>query len=250
MKTFAVLTASLLLSTIATAQPAPTVAVQPAPAVVAPPVLTVTAAPPTQTIATAQPAVTAVPSTGTTAVASSPLAVPETEPKDRIGAELSLLPVGSLKASAGGTTLSGDTNVTFGIGGVLQHSIDEHFTVEFAPGVVFNVKGSGADNSATEIDLRYRVTAGGYASPQVRLYGALEPGYSFLVLSDNPADVTSPNGLSLGLAVGAAFKTAPKMMVTTELGYQFGFQSTMVGGMDLDVRANFLHVTVGLLFDL
>jgi hypothetical protein len=161
-----------------------------------------------------------------------------------------LLPVGSLEASAGDATLSTDTAVTMGVGGVLQHPINHMFTVELAPRVVFHVKGSKAEESATELDLRGRVTAGGYVSPDIRLYAAFEPGYSFLVLPDDMMDMPSPNGLTAGFAVGAAFKAAPKTMVTTELGYQLGFQTTRVLGTDVDLKTDFLHVAVGVLFDL
>jgi hypothetical protein len=217
MKTSALLIACLLLPTVAAAQPVPSVA-------------------------TAQPSV----------VAPLPpsLAGPAEEPQGRIGAELALLPVGSLKASEGAATLSTDTAVAMGIGAVLQHPIDHTFTVELAPRVLFNVKGNHADESATELDVRVRVTAGGYVAPEIRLYGALEPGYSYLFMPRAMDDTSSPNGLTAGFAVGAAFKAAPKTMVTTELGYQLGFQSTRILGMDVDLRSSFLHVAVGVLFDL
>jgi hypothetical protein len=173
------------------------------------------------------------------------------EPLGRIGAELAVLPMGTLKASAGNLAISGDTTVAMGVGGVVQHPIDSHFTVEFAPRAVFHLKGENDDKSATELDLRARLTAGGYVSPSVRLYGAFEPGYSFLVLPDDMAsDVPSPNGLTIGLGAGAAFKAADRTMVTTEIGYQFGFQRTRVVGIDLDLHANLLHVALGVLFDL
>jgi hypothetical protein len=42
--------------------------------------------------------------------------------------------------------------------------------------------------------------------------------------------------------------------LTTEIGYQFGFQATTVSGagqsVDLDVTASFLHLAGGVLLDL
>jgi hypothetical protein len=227
MKTSALAIAGLLVPTLATAQPAP--AGQPAPAL--------------QGAATQPPP-------STSQAATPPTAAPDDEPQARIGAEIALLPVGSLKASAGDFMISGDTALALGVGGVVQHPIDQHFTVELAPRLVFHVKGQNDDKSATELDLRGRVTAGGYVSPSIRLYGAFEPGYSFLFLPDDGGDVSSPNGLTLGLAGGAAFKTGTNMMLTAELGYQFGYQQTRILGTGVDLHANFLHFAVGMLFDL
>jgi hypothetical protein len=230
MKNTVLVIAGLLVPTVATAQAVPTLAAaQPAPG-----------SPTPSTSLVMPPALVAPPS----------LEVPGEEPQGRIGVELALLPVGSLKASAGDTTLATETAVALGIGGVLQHPIDHTFTVELAPRMVFHVKGSKDDASATELDVRGRVTAGGYVSPDIRLYAAFEPGYSVLFMPDRMTDVTSPNGFTVGFAVGAAFKAAPKAMVTTELGYQFGYQSTRILGTDVELKSDFLHFAVGVLFDL
>jgi hypothetical protein len=215
MKRFPVIVACLLIPLVAAAQPVP-----PAPA-----------------LASSTPA------------ASTP--DPGQLPALRLGGELAILPMGSLEASIAGQSASADTQTTFAIGGVLQHPLNPIFTVDFAPRVVLNVKGNGDAASATEIDLRVRLTAGGDVAPGVRLYAALEPGFSLVSLPDNSdGSSVSPNGPTLGLATGAAFRVAPGTTVTAELGYQFGFQSADVLGMTAELHSRFLHIAGGVLFDL
>lgn len=46
----------------------------------------------------------------------------------------------------------------------------------------------------------------------------------------------------------------PHMQLTTEIGYQFGFHKTTItrptGAEELDLKTRFLHLAVGVLFDL
>jgi hypothetical protein len=211
------------------------------------------------TLAVAQPAAPppppppAAPPTApadSTAPAEAGTAAAAVEPDVRIGGELALLPFGSLKLAAQGESLSTDTAVAMGIGGVVQHPFRRYFTIEFVPRLLFHVKGVDAAQSATELDLRARITAGNHVTPRIRLYGAVEPGYSFLFLPDDSGDSQTPNGAVIGLAAGTAFEVAPRTRMTAELGYQFGFQSTSVMGTDLDVNASLMHLAVGVLVDL
>jgi hypothetical protein len=178
------------------------------------------------------------------------------EPQVRLGAELSILPTGSLTAEANNQSMSVDTATAIGVGAVLQFPLNSIFTVDLAPRYVFNVKGNDDDESATELDLRARLTAGGRVAPAVRLYAAVEPGYSILFPPDAPSgiEMSNPKGLTLGLAAGAAFTVQPRLQVTGEIGYQFGFQSATVSVLgqsaDFDLKSNYLHIALGLLFDL
>jgi outer membrane autotransporter protein len=76
------------------------------------------------------------------------------------------------------------------------------------------------------------------------------PGYSYLFLPNQVDGQDSPSGVTFGLGLGAAFRVAPKVSLTAELGYQFGFQSTTIAGVDVDLKTNFLHLAGGILVDL
>ena len=189
-----------------------------------------------------------------TAPAARPL---ERSPSVRIGGEIALLPVGTLTAQSGSDKASFDSESTLGVGGILQIPLNNVFTIDLAPRIVFNVKSKDDKDSATELDLRARLTAGGNVAPNARLYAALEPGYSFLFLPIDPpagVDMSTPRGLTFGVAAGAMFRVAPGVHLTGELGYQFGFQSTTISALgqsvDLDVTASFLHLAGGVLLDL
>jgi len=174
-----------------------------------------------------------------------------------MGAELALLPLGTLTVTSPSGKASFDSSVTLGVGGVLQIPLNEIFTIDFAPRIVFNVKSENDTDSATELDLRARLTAGGHVTPDTRLYAALQPGYSFLFVPvDAPAGVemSTPSGLTLGIAAGAVFRVSPGVHLTGEIGYQFGFQATTLSAagqsVDVDVTASFLHLAGGVLLDL
>lgn len=196
------------------------------------------------------------------AVSSAPEAAPPPRALDRpsaarIGAELAVLPVGTLTLDDGSDKASFDAEPTLGVGAVLQIPFSEVFTIDLAPRVVFNVKSKNDTDSATELDLRVRLTAGGEVSPGARLYAALQPAYSFVFLPIDPppgVEMSAPSGLAFGLAAGAVFRVSPGVHVTSEVGYQFGFQSTTISGpggsLDLGVTASFLHFAGGVLLDL
>jgi hypothetical protein len=225
---------------------APAVDQQPAPGAPAGP-----AAAPAGSVSAAPSAAPAVPE-----VAPAPRAL-DRRPAVRIGGELALLPLGTLTVQNGSNKASFDSQVTLGVGGVLQIPLNDVFTIDFAPRLVFNVKSDNDTDSGTELDLRARLTAGGYVAPKARLYAALQPGYSFLfVPSDPPAGVemSTPSGLTFGVAAGAMFRVSAGVHLTTEIGYQFGFQSTTINAagqsIDLDVTSSFLHLAGGVLLDL
>lgn len=178
-------------------------------------------------------------------------------PSVRIGGEVALLPLGKLTVASGADKESFDPVVTLGVGGVLQIPLNDIFTIDFAPRVVFNVKSKDDTDSATELDLRARLTAGGYVAPNARLYASLQPGYSFVFTPIDPptgVEMSTPSGLTFGLGVGGAFRVSPGVHLTSEVGYQFGFQGSKVRALgqsvDLDVTTSFLHLAAGVLLDL
>jgi hypothetical protein len=263
---FSAVLAGLLVPVFAAAQPAPS-APPPAPSPVPPEVLAPAPAPaapsdgaqPAPVGPAAAPFAPPVPADSVSTVPAADPAppAPERRPGVRIGAELALLPVGKLTAETDSDKASFDSVVTLGVGGVLQIPLGNVFTIDFAPRIVFNVKSEDDTDSATELDLRARLTAGGYVAPKARLYAALEPGYSFLFLPIDPppgVEMSDPSGFTFGIAAGAAFRVSRGVHLTTEIGYQFGFQGSTVKALgqsvDIDVTASFLHLAGGVLFDL
>lgn len=235
-----VVIAAIALPAFAAAQPAP---VDPT----APPVASTTEA----------PAPTVVTAAGPTGPAAPSPIVQRVQPGARFGAEIALLPSGSLSAAANNQTISVDTATAVGLGAIVQFPLNDIFTIDIAPRLLFNVKGTNDTDSATELDLRARLTAGGYVAPSVRLYAAAAPGYSIIFPPDTSGggiEMSNPKGFTVGLAAGAAFAVQPRMQLTTEVGYQFGFQSTTVTSgstsVDADLKSNYLHLAVGMLFDL
>lgn len=199
-------------------------------------------------VATAQPAGVDVAPMPIAAAPAPVVAEPE-EPAVRLGAEVAVLPFGTLHGSAGGTATRSDTAMAMAIGGVLQHPIARVATFDLAPRLLFNVKGQDAEQSATQLDLRARVTIGTYPTPQLRVFAAIEPAYSYLFLPD-AGDMGVPNGFALGFGAGAEIGVAPKTKVTIALGYQRAYHSTKVLTEDLDLSTSFLHFAFGLLVDL
>jgi hypothetical protein len=245
MKQATLVLAAIVAPSLAAAQAPPTPATAPAPA----------ASPSPATLMGS-----AAPASGAPAATASPAPRPERgigdEPALRIGGELAVLPLGSLAAGTRQQRMSINADAAFGIGGVLQRPLNQWFTVAFAPRLLFNVKGSSASasgtgtSSATELDLRGRLTAGGYASPVIRTYVALDPGYSVVLQPSDSPTPSNPSGPTLGFAVGLAFQVAGSAWMTSEIGYQFGFQSLLISGTEVALRSSFLHLAVGVLVDL
>ncbi|HTJ45905.1 MAG TPA: outer membrane beta-barrel protein [Kofleriaceae bacterium] len=166
-----------------------------------------------------------------------------------LGASLQLLPIGTLAGDSPlGGKVSTDTASAFAIGALGEIKLDPTFSIGFAPRYIFNVKSSDANDSAAQVDLAIRVTAGGEVAPNVRLYGFAAPGYSFILPPSNGnGDTQHPNGAILGFGGGVAYTVAPKIALTGELGYQLGFQSFDAGGTNVELKDNYLQIGFGLL---
>jgi hypothetical protein len=168
-----------------------------------------------------------------------------------IGGSFGLSPVGTLKAKAtlGGNTLdtSTDAATAFQINGLLDFHLSPLFSIGFAPGIIFNVKGTGDTDSGSELDLPIRLALGGPVAPTVRLYGFVSPGYTVLFPPSDDQNATGhPSGFMIGFGGGASFRVAPGIRLTGELGYQFRFVSTTVQGADLSLQVNYLTLAFGI----
>jgi hypothetical protein len=178
--------------------------------------------------------------------------VASAEPESTVwlGGGLGLSPSGTLEGEvpAAGVKLSADTATAIGISGIIEARVTPNVSIGFAPNLIFNVKPTNDNESATEIDLPLRLAVGGDVAPSVRLYGFASPGYSILFLPEqrmSSVDLGDPSGFMIGFGGGAGFHVAPNVMVTGELGYQFRFLSTTPRGVDVTFKSNYLTLALG-----
>ena len=176
------------------------------------------------------------------------------EPKLWLGGHLGLSPIGTLKAkaSAQGGELSDsvDTATAYELGAQFDFRIMPFLSVGLAPAVLLHIKGQDDKDSASQLDLPIRVTAGGNVMPQLRIYGFVAPGYTILFPpADDMGNSDRLSGFMVGFGGGVGFKVAPRFAVTGELGYQFRFPSetqTVLGTpVDVTLQDNFLTFAIG-----
>jgi hypothetical protein len=166
-----------------------------------------------------------------------------------LGVLFEILPTGRLNASETGTSpLDNDTAFSVAVAPFLDVSLSPYVALGFSPQFIFGVQGKGASQSATEYDLRARLTARYPVSPNARVYARFSPGYSIVSLrEDLPSGVSDPAGLLLDFAVGTEIAVLPKLFLVVDLGYQVGFQSTSdVDGSNVDFTTSYLHLGAGL----
>ena len=181
-----------------------------------------------------------------------------TEGPTLFGVIFEMLPFGTLSATASSGTqtsaLSSDSVFALAVAPFLDVPLSPFFTLGASPQVILRVKGEGATGeSATEFDLRARLTARAPVSPNARLYARLSPAYSIISLPSPPLAAQpppDPKGFLLDVAVGTEVQLVPNLFLVVDLGYQFGFQSASVteNGVttDLDLHSRYLHLGGGL----
>jgi SH3-like domain-containing protein len=166
------------------------------------------------------------------------------------GLMLELMPIGTLKASLTIQGMTGSAVAETAFAAALAPFADwvasPNVSLGVSPRVIFHVRSdSGSGDSATEIDLRARLTGRLLLSPQATVFGRFSPGYSIVSLPSS-AGVSDPKGLVLDFSVGLETPVNPKAWLVVEIGYQRGFQSTSADGVDIDFTTNYLHLGVGL----
>jgi hypothetical protein len=166
-------------------------------------------------------------------------------PKMRLGAQVEILPLGTLEASAGGQSSSTDADIAYGIGATFDYDITPNFSIGAAPRFIFNVNGKDSnDDAGKQLDLRVRATAHFPVAPQIQIYGFVAPGYSIVMLPSG-AGIDDPKGFAIGFGGGLTYDVAPKVFLSGEVGYQLGFQSTKVLDQDLDAKTRYLSIGLG-----
>ena len=174
------------------------------------------------------------------------VADPAEGPKMWVGGQAGLSPIGTLKADVAGMSLSADTATAFEIGGRFDYQVTPLISIGIAPAIRFSVKGKDDTDSASQFDVPLRVAVGGDVTPMIRVYGFAAPGYTFLFPpKDANGNSTNASGFMIGFGGGAAYRVAPKFMVSAELGYQFRFPSGSVQGVDVSYQDNYLTFAVG-----
>jgi hypothetical protein len=160
-----------------------------------------------------------------------------------------LMPVGSLERTANGTTVSDDALVTVALAPFVDVPLSPSFELGVSPQFVFKVKTSGETGSATEYDLRARLTVRDPVPSTARMFARLSPGYSFLALPSGvlPDGVPAPGGFWFDLAVGSEISVSPGTWLVVDLGYQIGLQgTTLLDNSNVDFRTQFVHLGIGM----
>ena len=176
----------------------------------------------------------------------------ESQPKVWLGGHLGLSPIGTLKAEILDQSMTFDASPAFEIGGHVEIQLTPLVSIGVAPAVMFHIKASDDNDSASELDLPLRVIVGGNVAPRVRLYGFAAPGYTIEFLPDTGTiDIGHPHGFMIGFGGGIAYRVAPRVALTGELGYQFRFLSETVqgplGSVDITQQNNYLTFGFGVM---
>lgn len=170
--------------------------------------------------------------------------------KIRVQAQVEVLPIGSGKGTVGGTSTTTDTAVAYGVSGMFDYAVTPFLSIGVAPRLVLNVISDNPgqnDTADKELDLRARLLAHFPVAPGLELFGALTPGYTFVLSSTDGVD--SSKGFAIGGSVGVTYDVSPRMFIGGEVGYQRAFTSTdiMVGAQSIsaDLDLSYLHVGIG-----
>jgi hypothetical protein len=166
-----------------------------------------------------------------------------------LGMMFELLPVGSVELTQKGMTTTGDALVTVALAPFVDVPLSPAFELGASPQFVFKVKTSGDVGSATEYDLRARLTVRDPAATTARMFARVSPGYSILSLPAGalPDNTSSPAGFWVDFAVGSEIAVSPDSWLVVDLGYQIGLQgTTLPDGSNADFRTQFVHLGIGL----
>jgi hypothetical protein len=169
-----------------------------------------------------------------------------------LGADLEILPHGSLKTSSGPTT-NASAATAYALGGTLEYLANPWLSVAFMPRYLIDigpadaVSGASGQSAPTgsELDLRMRVAVRTEPTPRLRLYGYASPGFAY---GFEPSGVMTlhPHGAIIGIGGGAAYATSMRSALTFDIGYQWGFQSYDAPGGSVTDRTSYMHVAIGI----
>jgi len=174
----------------------------------------------------------------------------ETSSKMRLGAQVEVLPVGSGKATLGGTTMTTDADIAYGVTGTFDYALTPYLSIGAAPRLVLNVIPNDAapgGHADKELDLRARILGHFAVAPKLEVYASVAPGYTMLMSSED--GVSNATGFAIGGAAGLTYDISPKMFLSGEVGYQRAFTSAdlTVGNQTMsgDLALSYMHVGLG-----
>jgi hypothetical protein len=177
-----------------------------------------------------------------------------------VGVIFELLPIGRLREAvsdeSSSASASADTMSTVAVAPFMDFPLSPYFTIGLSPQIIFHVKADGADGtaSATELDLRGRLTGRVPISPNARVSARISPALSFISLpsSQDPStglSISTPQGFLVDFSLGAEVQLIPNLFLVLDLGYQLGFQSAVVSGgptpIGEDFQSRYLHLGGG-----
>jgi opacity protein-like surface antigen len=169
--------------------------------------------------------------------------------KITVQAQMEMLPLGSMSASAGGLSISTDTELAYGVSAGVDYAVTPYLRIGAAPRLVLNVKadGSMSESSGKEIDLRARIVGHYPVAPGLELSASLFPGYTIVTSGEDGGD--NSNGFAIGGAVGATYDLTPKTFLGAEVGYQRAFATTQTETLgqkfDADIDVSYMHIGLG-----
>jgi opacity protein-like surface antigen len=170
--------------------------------------------------------------------------------KVSVGAQIDLLPAGTLTLDAPGLNVSSDAGFAYGVGLNASYDLTPNISIGLAPRIIFNIVAKDARDDAPvgkEYDLRARVTAHFPLIDKLQIFGFAAPGYSFLTDTNDKTD--NPSGFVLAFGGGATYDLAPNLFLTGEVGYQLGFQSVTakdLSGKDITIDETTDYLSIGL----
>jgi opacity protein-like surface antigen len=171
-------------------------------------------------------------------------------PRMRAEAQVELLPLGSGNQTVGDASVSRDTAVAYGISAGFDYAITPYLSIGVSPRLLLNIKPSDQDGGTAdkEIDLRARVVGHVPVAPGLEIYGALLPGYAFVLPGEDGVDTA--RGFAIAGAAGVTYDVSSKLFLGAELGYQRAFTSAdvMTGAgqkVSTDLDLSYMHVGIG-----
>jgi len=190
----------------------------------------------------------------TPAPAPAPAAASPAEPTSKlwIGGQLDIPASGSMTLAAGGNTLGLDASAGLGFEGLLDYRVSKLVTIGGAPRLLTGVKPKNNSASGTQYDLRARITVGNFVAPRFRLHGIAHLGYSFIAHiftvtdTSGKTDFFTSKGFVFGIGPGMSYAINPRLLITAEITYQWGFQGSHQLGMDVTANDSFLTIAGGL----
>ena len=171
-------------------------------------------------------------------------------PRMRAQAQVELLPLGTGKQTLGDASMSRDAAVAYGISAGFDYAITPYLSIGVAPRLLLNVKPSDQDGGTSdkELDLRARVLGHVAVAPKLEIYGAVMPGYAFVLPGDDNVDTAK--GFAIAGAAGLTYDVSPTLFLGAELGYQRAFTSTDImtttgQKVSSDLDLSYMHIGIG-----